>query len=311
MKIADSMLQAIGNTPLVQLNHVVPSGSARVLIKLEGLNPSGSMKDRMAYSMITCAEADGRLQPGRPVVEYTGGSTGTSLAFICAAKGYKLYLVCSDAFSKEKRDHMVALGAELFIVPSEGGYVTKDLFQWMREATDKIVAEQGAFWTDQFNNVDQAAGYEALGNEIWAQTEGRIDAFVHVVGTGGSMRGTSTTLRKFKPGLRVVAVEPAESPVMSGGKAGAHQIEGIGTGNLVPHWSPSLANEIMTVSTADAKAMARRLAREEALFGGTSTGANVTAALRVAEQLGADATVVTLNIDNGLKYLSTDVFTGG
>ena len=305
---AESMLHAIGNTPLVQLRSIVPRGSARVLVKLEGANPTGSMKDRMAASMIARAEADGRLKPGRPVVEFTGGSTGTSLAFVCAAKGYTLHLVSSDAFSQEKRDHMRAFGAELIIVPSDGGFVTKDLFVRMREATDRIVAETGAFWTDQFNNDDQVFGYDRMADEIWSQAGGRVDAFVHVVGTCGSLRGTSTRLRGFNPRLRVVAVEPAESAVLSGGAPGAHQIEGTGTGTIVPHWGASLADDVIAVSTADAKGMARRLAREEALFGGTSTGANVAAALRVAEQLGTDATVVTINVDTGLKYLSTDVF---
>ena len=305
---AESMLHTIGHTPLVQLRKVVAGGTARVLVKLEGANPTGSMKDRMARAMISRAEADGRLQPGRAVVEFTGGSTGTSLAFVCAAKGYPLHLVSSDAFSQEKRDHMQAFGAELTIVPSDGGYVTKDLFVRMREATDRIVAGHGAFWTDQFNNDDQVAGYEQMADEIWAQAGRRVDAFVHVVGTCGSLRGTSVRLRSLNSRLRVVAVEPAESAVLSGGAPGAHQIEGTGTGTIVPHWHSSLADEIMTVSTGAAKEMARRLAREEALFGGTSTGANVTAALRVAEQLGPGATIVTVNVDTGLKYLSTDVF---
>jgi cysteine synthase A len=279
-------------------------------VKLEGTNPTGSMKDRMALAMIARAEADGRLKPGRSVVEFTGGSTGTSLAFVCAARGYPLHLVSSDAFSQEKRDHMRALGAELVIVPSDGGYVTKDLFVRMREATDRIVAEHGAFWTDQFTNDDQVAGYEQMAEEIRAQAAGRVDAFVHVVGTCGSLRGTSVKLREHDRRVRVVAVEPEESAVLSGGAPGAHQIEGTGTGTIVPHWNPSLADEVLAVSTADAKEMARRLAREEALFGGTSTGANVAAALRVAEKLGPDATVVTINVDSGLKYLSTDVFRG-
>jgi cysteine synthase A len=305
---AQHILDAIGNTPLIELRHVVPLGSARVLVKLEALNPTGSMKDRMAHAMITRAEADGRLKPGTPVVEYTGGSTGTSLAFICAAMGYRLHLVSSDAFSLEKRNHMRALGAHLTVIPSEGGLVTKDLFERMRVETLRIQDELGAFWTDQFNNPDQDAGYATMGEEIWQQTEGQIDGFVHGVGTCGSLRGTSSALRGHAPALHVVAVEPAESAVLSGGPSGAHQIEGMGTGYVVPKWHPSLANEIDPVSTADAKAMARRLAREEAIFAGTSTGANVTAALRLAARLGPGKTVVTINVDHGLKYISTDVY---
>jgi cysteine synthase len=303
-----SILDAIGNTPLIELRRFVPKNSARVLVKLESVNPTGSMKDRMAYAMITRAEADDRLHPGTPVVEYTGGSTGTSLAFVCAAKGYPLHLVSSDAFSQEKRDHMRALGATLTIVQSEGGSVTKNLFTWMREATQKIIAETGAFWTDQFNNRDQMAGYAPMADEIWSQSGGQVDAFVHSVGTGGSLRGTAEGLQRHRSDLRVVAVEPVESAVLSGNPPGAHQIEGMGTGTIVPLWDPALANEIITVSTAEAKAMARRLASEEAIFAGTSSGANVIAALRLAERLGPGKTVVTLVVDNGLKYLSTDVF---
>lgn len=303
-----TVLETIGNTPLVELRSVVPAGSARILLKLESHNPTGSMKDRMAKAMIDGASASGALAPGREVVEFTGGSTGTSLAFVCAALGYPLSIVTSDAFSIEKRNHMKAFGARMTIVPSDGGLITPDLFVTMRELTQGIIAERGAFWTNQFENRDQAGGYRSLGDEVWAQTKGKVDAFVQVVGTCGSLRGTSTALRAHHPGLHVVAVEPAESAVMSGGAPGAHRIEGTGTGRLVPMWDPSLANAIEPVSSKDAEAMARRLTKEEAIFAGTSTGANLVAALRVAKRLGPNATVVTLACDHGLKYISTDLY---
>jgi len=311
MNICSSVLQAIGDTPLVQLRKVVPPGHARVLVKLEWANPTGSMKDRMAQAAIEQAEADGRLEPGGTVVEYTGGSTGTSLALVCAAKNYHTCIVTSDAFSQEKRDQMRAFGAELTIVPSEGGRTTKKLFEQMIETARQISEERGALWTDQFNNADAITGYYPLGEEIWAQTGGQADAFVQVVGTAHSLHGVTTVLRRYKPEMRAVAVEPAESPVLSGGKPGAHNIEGIGIGFKPPLWEPSLVDEIVRVSTDEAKAMARRLAREEGLFAGTSSGANVVAALRVAERLGPEATVVTLMADSCLKYLSTDLYKSG
>jgi cysteine synthase A len=302
------ILQAIGNTSIVRLRKVVPPGCADIYAKLESENPTGSMKDRMAVAVIARAEADGRLKSGDTVVEYTGGSTGTSLALVCAAKGYKLRIVTSDAFSQEKRDHMAALGAELTLVPSEGGLTTKKLILEMIEVARALSKEPHTYWTDQLNNQDSIAGYHPLGEEIWGQTEGKIDAFVHSVGTSASLRGVGAVLRRHKPGVRIVAVEPAESPVLRGGQAGPHSIEGVGVGFTPPLWDAALVNEILPVSSAEAEEMARRLAREEALFAGTSSGANVVAAIRVAQQQGPGATVVTLMVDSGLKYLSTDVF---
>jgi cysteine synthase A len=308
MSISINILDAIGNTPLVQLRNVVPGTSARVLVKLESGNPTGSMKDRMAQSMIARAEADGRLPPGGTVVEYTGGSTGTSLALICSAKGYQLKIVTSDAFSAEKRNHMKALGAELTIVPSEGGRTTAKLIREMIAAAEEISDQPDTYWTDQLNNFDHIAGYHGLGAEIWEQSGGRVDAFVQSVGTAASLRGVSEILKAKNPEVKIFGVEPAESAVLSGGQSGAHNIEGIGIGFLPPLWDANGVDGVLTVSTADAKVMARCLAREEALFAGTSSGANAVAALQIAEQLGPDATVVTLMIDSGLKYLSTDLY---
>ena len=309
MNIAKDVLESIGNTPLVELKKVVPADHARVLVKVEGANPTGSMKDRMAIAVIERAESDGRLPPDGTVVEYTGGSTGTSLALVCAAKGYKISIVTSDAFSQEKRDHMRALGADLVQVPSDGGRITKELIEEMIKKAHQISERPGCFYSDQLGNKDATAGYHPLGEEIWSQAEGDVDAFVQVVGTAHSIEGTTTILRRHNPNLHVVAVEPAESPILSGGEPGAHKIEGIGIGFTPPLWKASLADEIMLVSTEEAKSMARRLASQEALFAGTSSGANIVAAIRVAERLGPGHTVVTLLVDSGLKYLTTDLYT--
>jgi len=302
------LLGAIGNTSLVRLRKIVPSSGAELLVKLEWENPTGSMKDRMAQAVISRAEADGRLKPGDTVIEYTGGSTGTSLALVCAAKGYPIHIVTSDAFSAEKRDHMAALGARLTLVPSEGGLTTKKLILDMIETARALSRAPRTYWTDQLNNLDSVAGYHALGEEIWSQTGGEVDAFVHCAGTAASSRGVATVLKRHKPGVKVVVVEPAESSVLLGGPPGPHKIEGVGIGYTPPLWEPSLVDEVLPVRTADAKEMTRRLAKEEALFAGTSSGANVIAALQVAERLGRGAKVVTLLADSGLKYLSTDVY---
>jgi cysteine synthase A len=302
------ILRAIGNTTIVRLRKVLPPGCADIWVKLEWENPTGSLKDRMAEAVISRAEADGRLKPGNTVVEYTGGSTGTSLALVCAVKGYRIKIVTSDAFSREKLDHMAALGAELTLVPSEGGLTTRKLILDMIEAARELSREPHTYWTDQLNNHDSIAGYYPLGEEIWSQTGGEIDAFVHCVGTAASSRGVATVLKRYKPSVRIVVVEPAESSVLLGGQSGPHKIEGVGIGYAPPLWEPTLVDEILPVRTEDAKAMARRLAREEALFAGTSSGANVVAAIQVAERLGPGARVVTLMADSGLKYLSTDVY---
>lgn len=301
-------LAGIGNTPLVELVRVVPAGSARVMVKLEFANPTGSMKDRMARTAIEGAIRDGRLGPGDTVVEYTAGTTGISLAFVCAALGYPLHIVFSDAFSVEKRRTMRAFGATVEDVPSDGGRINEKLIKGMIARAAEVSAEPGRWWCDQLNNHDAIAGYVPLGEEIWVQTGGRIDAFVHAVGTAHSIHGAAGAIRAHGSELHVTAVEPAESAVLSGGATGSHKIEGIGIGFIPPLWEPDQVDEIQTVATDDAIVMARRLAREEGLFAGTSSGANVVAALRVAERLGPDATVVTILCDSGLRYLSTDLY---
>jgi cysteine synthase A len=304
------VLQQIGGTPLLELRRIVPAGCARILVKDESRNPTGSMKDRMALAMIAAGAKSGRLRPGQRVVEYTGGSTGVSLALVCAARGHPIDIVTSDAFSAEKRHHMAALGATLAIVPSDGGGMNAALTQSMIEAARQIASRTGAFWTDQLNNADQLAAYHAMADEIRTQTGNRIDAFVQSTGTAASLRGVAEGLRRSRPDIRIVAVEPAESAVLSGGPTGVHRIEGIGAGFVVPLWHGAIADEIVPVSTADAMAMARRLARIEGLFAGTSTGANLVAALGIGMRLGPDRTVVTVMCDSGMKYLSTPLYAG-
>jgi cysteine synthase A len=311
MSVSGSVLDTIGNTSLVELRRVVPPGCAKIVVKVEGENPTGSMKDRMAQAMIGRAEHDGRLRSGDTIVEYTGGSTGASLALVCAAKGYRLRIVTSNAFSGEKLTQMAAFGAELTLIESEAGSITKKLIVAMIEAAKEISRAPGTYWTDQLNNADSIAGYHPMGEEIWDQTSGKVDAFVQSVGTSASLRGVATVLRDRNPATKIIAVEPGESAVLSGGQPGAHRIEGIGIGYAPPLWDASLVDEIVPVPTADAQAMARRLAREEGLFAGTSSGANVIAAIRVGQRLGPSATIATLLVDSGLKYLSTDVYRRG
>jgi cysteine synthase len=311
VRTSSTVLETIGNTPLVELRRVVPPGCARIVAKVEGVNPTGSMKDRIAQAMIERAEGDGRLAPGYTVVEYTGGSTGASLALICAVKGYPLRIVTSNAFSQEKLTQMRAYGAELVLVDAPDGKITRQLIIEMI-ATARALSEQPrTYWVDQLRNTDSVYGYIPMGEEIWEQTGGRVDAFVHAFGATHSLRGVAGVLRSNNPDLWVAAVEPAESAVMSGGAPGAHRIEGIGIGYTPPCWDPTVASEIIPVASDEAEAMARRLAREEGLFAGTSSGANVIAAIRVGQRLGPERCVATILVDSGLKYLSTGVFQKG
>ena len=306
--MSETVLDAIGNTPIAELRRVVPSSCARIVAKLEWGNPTGSMKDRMARAVIEAAERDGRLAPGGTVLEYTAGTTGVSLALVCAAKGYGLHIVFSDAFSDEKRRTMQAFGATVEDVRSDNGRITESLIKAMIARANALSTTPNYWWCDQLNNRDAVTGYLAMGEEIWNQTSGRVDAFVHAVSTAHSIHGVARGLRKHKPALHVAAVEPAESAVLSGKPSGSHKIEGIGIGFVPPLWEPDEVDEIITVTTEDAKAMTRRLAREEGFFAGASSGANVVAAIRLGERLGPSATVATIIVDSGLRYLSTDVF---
>jgi cysteine synthase A len=301
------MLGAIGGTSIVRLERLVEPGMAEVWVKLESSNPTGSYKDRMALAMIEGAERDGRLQPGQPVVEYTGGSTGSSLAYVCALKGYPLRIVSSDAYAHEKLRTIEAFGAELEVIPSPEG-VTPELVPRMMARSREIVAETGGFATDQFNNRDMLDGYSALGRELLEQLDGRMDAFCGYIGTAGCFVGVTRALRAELPELLRVAIEPAESAVLSGGAPGTHRIEGGGAGFWPPLLERGDFEEVQTVSTVDAFAMARRAASEEGLWSGPSTGANLTVALELARRLGPEARVVTPLVDSGMKYLAGDLY---
>ena len=302
------MLHAIGGTPLVRLERLAVPGGADVVVKLELANPTGSYKDRMALAMIEGAEARGALVPGMRVVEYTGGSTGSSLAMVCAAKGYRFVALSSDAFAREKLTTMKAFGAEVRIVPSEGGKVTPALFERLRKEIAVLAAEPNTFWTDQFHNEDAIGGYEAIGRELLEQTGGRIDAFCGAVGTGGMLRGVWRALRAAGNRARIVALEPASSPALTEGRGGAHRVEGIGTGSVPPHLADRPFDEARAIEEADARATVRALARVEGLLVGTSSGVNVAAALTLARELGPGKTVATVIVDTGLKYLAGDLF---
>lgn len=303
-----STLEAIGNTPVVRLRRVVPEQSADVLVKLEYFNPTGSYKDRMALAMIEGAERRGDLRPGMTVVEYTGGSTGSSLAFVCAVKGYRLRVVSSDAFSLEKLNTMRAFGADLHIVPSVGGKVTPDLLPRMVALARQFAQEEGTYWTDQFNNRDILDGHAHIGEELLQQVDGPIAAFCGGVGTAGMLMGVARALRAGGSQARIIALEPESAPIITTGVAGTHRVEGIGMGVVPALLDPALYNEARSIPEATARAMARRLAQEEGIFAGTSSGLNVTAALQLAQELGPGHTVVTVVCDTGLKYLAGDLY---
>jgi cysteine synthase len=301
------MLDAIGRTPIVRLSRLAGPEAAEIWVKLEGANPTGSYKDRMALAMIEGAERDGRLTPGQTVVEYTGGSTGSSLAFVCALKGYPLRIVTSDAFALEKMRTMQAFGADVEVISSPEG-ITPQLIPRMMERAEVIVEETGGYATDQFRNEDMIEGYRSLGREILAQLEGPPDSFVGYIGTAGCFIGVTRELRSSVPTLHRVAVEPAESPALSEGRSGTHHIEGGGAGFWPPLLAKSDIDEIIPASTADAFAMAREAARTEGIFSGPSTGANMLAARVIADQLGPGKRVVTTQVDSGLKYLAGAVY---
>ena len=303
------VLAAIGDTPIVRLRRVVPDTAADVLVKLESVNPTGSYKDRMALAMIEGAEASGRLRPGMRVVEFTGGSTGSSLAMVCAAKGYRFVVLSSDAFAREKLLTMEAFGAELRMVPSDGGQVTPALFERFQKEIGVLASEPNTFWTDQFNNTDAITGYMGIGQELLEQTGGKIDAFCGAVGTGGMLRGVARALRESGSSARIIALEPSASPAMTEGRGGPHRVEGVATGRIPPHMADRPYDEARAIDEADGRAMAKRLAREEGLLVGTSSGLNIAAAVQLARELGPGKTVATVAVDTGLKYLAGDLFT--
>ena len=303
------MTDVVGSTPVVQLRKVVPGDAADVFVKLEWFNPTGSYKDRMALAMVEEAEKRGDLRPGMTVVEYTGGSTGSSLAYVCAAKGYRFKVVSSDAFAEEKLKTMQAFGADLTVVPSKGGEVTPDLVPRMIEQASKYAAEPGTYWTDQLNNADSLVGYRGIGIELLEQMDRPIDVFCAAVGTAGLAMGVSAALAEGGSQARIVIFEPASTPFITEGRAGTHHVEGIGIGFLPPLLDPERYDEARAIDEGNGRVMARRLATEEGLLAGTSTGLNVAGAIDIARELGPGRTVVTVAVDTGLKYLAGDLFT--
>ena len=303
----DSVLHTIGSTPLVRLKHIVSPGSATIVVKLEYFNPTGSYKDRMALAMIEGAERRGTLKPGMTVIEYTGGSTGSSLAMVCAMKGYRFHPLSSDAFSAEKLDTMRAFGADLEIVASDGGKVTPALFDRFKARIAELAKDPNNFWTDQFHNADAIDGYANIGRELVTQV-GQVDAFVGAVGTAGMLVGVSRALKEAGSPARIIAIEPSTSPFLTSGKGGPHKVEGTAAGFWPPHLKPGTFDEARVIDEMEGRAMARRAAKEEGIFAGTSTGLNLVAALNVARELGEDKVVATVAVDSGLKYLAGDLY---
>lgn len=304
MKRANNVLELIGATPIVRLGRVVAEGSAEVWGKLEAVNPGGSVKDRIALAMVEAAEAEGLLQPGSTIVEPTSGNTGIGLAMVCAYKGYKLIVTMFDTASRERRLQMQAYGAEVVLTPAAEG---------MRGAIDKALElkrdNPDYFLPQQFMNAANPQVHRrTTGREILEQMDGEVDAFVAGVGTGGSVTGVGEVLKEALPEVRVIAVEPAGSPVLSGGEPGFSYIEGIGAGFVPQILNREVIDEVRVIADDDAYEMARRLARQEGLLVGISAGANVFMAAEVAREMGPQAKVVTILCDSGLRYLSTRAF---
>lgn len=302
-------MKAIGKTPLIKLERLCEPGCAEIYVKYEGANPTGSMKDRMALSMIEGAERRGELKPGGTVIEYTGGSTGSSLAMVCATKGYKAHFVSSDAFAKEKLQTMKAFGADLEIIPSENGKITAKLIDTLIARAKELSKQPNTFWTDQFNNVDNRNAYHNMAREILDVLGNNIDEFIMGVGTGGCFSGNSEVFKKEIPDIRCIPIEPLNVRTLSGGDiSGTHKLEGIGAGFVPSICRLDLADEIISVSDENAAATARKLARSEGIFGGTTSGANVWAAIQRARIIGAGKRIVTIIVDSGLKYLNGDLY---
>ncbi|HYE89063.1 MAG TPA: cysteine synthase family protein [Vicinamibacterales bacterium] len=310
----ESVLHAIGRTPVLKLRKVVPPDAADVYVKLEYFNPTGSYKDRMALAMIEGAEQSGRLRPGMRVVEYTGGSTGSSLAMVCAIKGYEFHPLSSDAFAQEKLDTMRAFGADLEVMPSDGGKVTPALFDRFKARIAELMKDPNTFWTDQFNNRDALNGYVNIGRELVEQV-GHIDAYLGMIGSAGMLVGVSRALKdsaRLSGGhgshARIIALEPSTSPFLTTGKGGPHRVEGTAAGFWPPHLTKDMYDEVRVIDENDGRAMARRVAKEEGVFAGTSSGMNIVAAIDLARELGPGKVVATVAVDTGLKYLAGDLY---
>lgn len=303
-----SALEAIGNTPMVQLQRIVPKGCGRVFVKLEWYNPTGSKKDRMALAMIEGAEKRGDLRPGMSVVEFSGGSTGAGLAFVCGVKGYRFRLISGDPFGKEKIDMMRALGAEVEILKSDDGKISKSLVQAMISRAKKIAEDPNTYWTDQLTNPDVPEGFIPLGEEILAQLEGNVDAVCDTIGTSGTLIGIAKAFKQADHKALVVALEPASSPILTAGRSGSHHVDGVGLGFVPDKYDAALVDRAMAIEEEDARSICRELAQKEGLFCGTSSGMNVAGAIALARELGPDSTVVAVACDTGLKYLQSGLF---
>jgi cysteine synthase len=307
----ESILEAIGNTPLVRLHRCAPANGAELLLKLEYRNPTGSMKDRMALAMVEGAERDGLISPGDTLVEYTGGSTGPALALVCRAKGYRALIVMADCFTEERAQLMRALGAELDMIPSVEGapkVTARDIENMVARAAE-LAALPGHYATDQFNNPYVIPGHrDRLGREIWEQSDGRVTAFCHGLGTAASVMGVSDALRPH--GVYIQAHEPAGSAAIGGGEPGPFLIQGW-TGMVMPHWDPDRVDAVEPIGDEEALEMSRRLAQDDGIFAGISTGANVVGAHRLAARLGPAAVIVTLAVDTGFKYMSVAPYAEG
>lgn len=305
----NSILQKIGNTPLVKLSKIVPEHCADIYVKLEYFTPTGSYKDRMALTIIEEAEKRGDIKPGATIVEYTGGSTGTSLAFICAVKGYHFKVVSSDAFAKEKLKTMRSFGADLHIITADEGRITPPLFIRMEEKVLQIVKDHGAYWTKQFHNEDALEGYKKLGQEIIDEVPTSIDVFCGGVGTGGMLTGVSRVLKAKNKETRIVALEPASSAFLSTGTKGSHRVEGMGIGDMPPLFEKEKSyDDVRAIDESNARKTAKLLASEEGIFAGTSSGLNIFAAIEIGKEIGPGKTVVTVACDSGMKYLAGDLY---
>ena len=307
LSYSSNVLQTIGNTPLVKLNKIVPKDCAEIYVKLEYFNPTGSYKDRMALAIITEAEKRGDINPEKMIVEFTGGSTGTSLAFISAVKGLKFRAITSDAFAKEKLQTIQLFGAELEIIPSIGGKITPDLFVRMQSRVLEL-KQQGAYWTHQFENEDAHIGYQLMGKEIISQINKPIDIFCAAVGTAGMLSGVSASLKNANPRTKVIALEPASSPFLTKGETGSHRVEGVGVGRMPELLTSTSYDEAKAIDETTGRAMARKMAAEEGIFAGISSGLNVSAAIEIGKELGPGHTIVTVACDSGMKYLAGDLY---
>lgn len=303
-----NILEIIGNTPIVKLQKIVPRGCGEIYLKLEAYNPTGSKKDRMALAMIEGAEKRGDLKKGMTVVEYSGGSTGAGLAFVCSLKGYRFRLITADVFGKEKISLMNSLGADLEVIKSRDGKITKELINKMINRAKEISKEPNTFFTNQLDNEDVIKGFVPLGEEILDQINGSIDAVCDTVGTAGTLMGIAKAFKNANSNSKIIAVEPSSSPILSKGIKGSHNVEGVGLGFIPKIYDSKLVDDVITIEESIARQTSRDLALKEGVFCGTSSGMNVAAAIQISQKLGPKSRVVAISCDTGLKYLSEGLF---